>query len=81
MYKKSKTSKYENIPEDIKNTIILNNFSNPTSTGINCEWKPSTFDTPCYLQIDSDLKLLEGKVLSKRMDFWNALSKTASNEE
>lgn len=65
----------------MKNTIILNNFSNPTSTGINCEWKPSTSDTPCYLQIDSDLKLLEGKVLSKRMDFWNALSKTASNEE
>lgn len=33
------------------------------------DWKPSTSSEPCYLQITDDLKMIEGKLFGKRLEF------------
>lgn len=46
-------------------------FRNPTGGVANIEWKPSTVEKPYYLKIDEDLQLIPGKILEKRLTFWN----------
>ncbi|XP_065225810.1 esterase FE4-like [Planococcus citri] len=74
--------KYPPIPLRVKgdDLKVMNNicnlwtnfakFGNPTEGMNNVDqWKPSTTDSPHYLQIDKDLKLIEGKLGSERSSF------------
>lgn len=57
--------------------VILYFFRNPTQ-GIKPEWRPHTTEKPCYIRIDEDLKLVEGKVTHERIEFWKNLRASES---
>lgn len=50
-------------------TYLIILFRHPTCEGLKVDWKPSTTEEPCYLQIDKRLNLKNGKIVQDRMDF------------
>ncbi len=42
---------------------------NPTEE-MDSEWKPHTLQKPYHLKINNDLRLMEGRILDKRIAFW-----------
>ncbi|XP_065208406.1 esterase FE4-like [Planococcus citri] len=46
---------------------------NPNTEELKAYWAPSTVDKPCYMQINSESRLIEGKLNGERTEFWENL--------
>ncbi|XP_065202733.1 esterase E4-like [Planococcus citri] len=52
---------------------------NPNYESLPVEWKPSTPDKPCYLDINETITLVNGKLNNERSEFWDGIKKQFKN--
>ncbi|KAL6951796.1 Carboxylesterase 5A [Sarracenia purpurea var. burkii] len=45
----------------------------PNNEDLKIHWAPSTVDKPCYMKIDKEMQLINGKLNGERHEFWENL--------
>ncbi|XP_065202766.1 esterase FE4-like [Planococcus citri] len=64
-------------------TLAISTFAktgNPNCEHLHFQWKPSTISQPCYLNFNTTIKIIDGKLNDKRSQFWNELRKKMVNK-
>lgn len=51
----------------------------PNYPDLPVQWRPSTPQEPCYLNINDTLEVIDGQLNNERMQFWNKLKKRLMN--
>ncbi|XP_065202740.1 esterase E4-like [Planococcus citri] len=59
-------------------TKIITAFArtgNPNNEDLNVHWKPTKPDSPCYLNINNNLTMVDSRLHNEKLEFWDKIKK------